>query len=50
VIEVTRDGAIAQVLSDPVAVDYVVIDQLWSPAAVAAEAGPAPAPSQGVAR
>ncbi len=48
--QLTRDGAIAQVLSDPAGVDYAVVDRLWSPAAVAQQAA-APAPSPlGVAR
>jgi rod shape-determining protein MreC len=32
VTEVTRDGAIARVLSDPAATDYVVVEQIWAPA------------------
>ena len=46
VMQVTRDGGVAQVLSDPAAVDYVVVDQAWSPAA-AAEAAVAAPPSPG---
>lgn len=33
VTKVTRDGAIARVLSDPAATDYVVVEQIWTPAA-----------------
>jgi rod shape-determining protein MreC len=33
VTELTRDGAIARVLSDPAATEYVVIEQIWAPAA-----------------
>lgn len=49
VMEVTSDGAIARVLSDPGATDYVVIDQIWAQEALpaappAASAGAAVAP------
>jgi rod shape-determining protein MreC len=50
VMQVTRDGGIAQVLSDPAAVDYVVVDQAWSPAAALPSAAPSPSPGFGVAR
>ncbi len=29
----TRDGGVARVLSDPAATEYVVVDQIWAPAA-----------------
>lgn len=32
----TRDGAIAQVLSDPATADYVAVERVWNPAATAA--------------
>jgi rod shape-determining protein MreC len=41
-IEVTRDGAIGALLSDPAATDYVVVDQPWSVAAAALAAAPLP--------
>ena len=37
----TRDGAIARVLSNPAATDYVSVEPVWAPEA----AGPAPPPS-----
>jgi rod shape-determining protein MreC len=43
--EVTRDGAIAALLSDPGATDYVVVDQPWSAPAAALAAAPPPAAS-----
>jgi rod shape-determining protein MreC len=33
VTELTRDGAIARLLSDPAATEYVVVEQIWAPAA-----------------
>lgn len=42
VTETTRDGAIAQVLSDPAATDYVLVEPLWSETSVAMEALPPP--------
>ncbi len=36
VTRVTPDGAIAQVLADPAAADYVVVDPAWSPETAAA--------------
>jgi rod shape-determining protein MreC len=33
VVELTRDGGIARVLSDPAATEYVVVEQIWAPAA-----------------
>lgn len=33
VTEVTRDGAIARLLSDPAATEYVIVEQIWAPAA-----------------
>jgi rod shape-determining protein MreC len=41
--EVTRDGAVGALLSDPAATDYVVVDQPWSAAAAALAAAPPPA-------
>jgi len=35
-VRLTRDGAIAHVLSDPGGSDYVAVERIWSPAAVAA--------------
>jgi rod shape-determining protein MreC len=47
--ELTRDGAIAQLLSNPAATDVVVVEPQWQPAAVAALTtawpGPAASPS-----
>ena len=34
VTELTRDGAIAQLLSNPAATDYVVVEPIWRPQAV----------------
>src|SRR5690606_21768806 len=45
--EITRDGAIAQLLSNPAATDVVVVEPVWQPAAVGALRSPAPAGSQG---
>jgi rod shape-determining protein MreC len=42
--EVTRDGAIGALLSDPAATDYVVVDQPWSAPAAALAAAPPPPP------
>ena len=48
---VTRDGAIARVLSDPAASDYVAIEPVWAPkAATPTATAPAPAPLAGSAR
>lgn len=33
VTELTRDGAIARLLSDPAATEYVIVEQVWAPAA-----------------
>jgi len=48
--EITRDGAIAQLLSNPAATDIVVVEPTWQPAAVAAirapEASPSPAATE----
>lgn len=45
-VRLTRDGAIAHVLSDPGGSDYVAVERIWNPAAVAAriaaESAPAP--------
>lgn len=43
---VTSDGAVAAVLSDPGATEYVVIDKSWSPEAATAASVPAPTPSE----
>lgn len=40
----TRDGAIAQLLSNPAATDFVIVEPVWQPKAVAALAAPPPAP------
>ncbi len=52
VVQLTRDGAIARVLSDPAASEYVIVDQTWEtiarqsppPSSVASPSAPAPAP------
>lgn len=41
--ELTRDGAIAQLLSNPAATDVVVVEPIWLPEAVSALRSPAPA-------
>ena len=41
--ELTRDGAIAQLLSNPAATDVVVVEPIWQPAAVRALRSPASA-------
>src|SRR5688572_13255859 len=43
--EITRDGAIAQLLSNPAATDVVVVEPIWQPEAVEALAAPPPQPS-----
>lgn len=43
VSEVTKDGAIGRLLSDPSATDFVIVDPIWQPQAQSA----ASAPSQG---
>lgn len=42
-VELTRDGGIARVISDPAATEYVMVEQIWAPAArpAAADAPPA---------
>lgn len=40
--QLTRDGAIAQLLSNPAATDVVVVEPVWQPEAVRAIADPAP--------
>jgi rod shape-determining protein MreC len=45
VTEITRDGAIASVLSDPAATEFVVVERMW-----AAQPEPAPQPARGVAK
>jgi len=44
--EITRDGAIAQLLSNPAATDVVVVEPMWQREAVRAIQAPAPTPSQ----
>lgn len=43
--EITRDGAIAQLLSNPAATDVVVVEPIWQPEAVEALAAPPPQPA-----
>lgn len=43
--EITRDGAIAQLMSNPAATDVVVVEPIWQPEAVEALAAPPPQPS-----
>jgi len=43
--ELTRDGAIAQLLSNPAATDVVVVEPIWQPEAVEALQAPPPQPS-----
>src|SRR5688572_4603777 len=43
--EITRDGAIAQLLSNPAATDVVIVEPIWQPEAVEALAAPPPQPS-----
>ena len=43
--EITRDGAIAQLLSNPAATDVVVVEPIWQPEAVEALQAPPPQPS-----
>lgn len=40
VTQITKDGGIGRILSDPAATDYVMIDPIWQPEAVAAQAAP----------
>lgn len=49
VMQVTNDGAIARVLSDPGATDYVLIDRIWAQEAdrPAPATGPSPSASAG---
>lgn len=44
VTSLTRDGAIARVLSDPAATEFVAVERVWAPLPPAADA-PAPGPS-----
>lgn len=37
-VELTRDGGIARVISDPAATEYVMVEQVWAPAARATPA------------
>jgi rod shape-determining protein MreC len=43
--EITRDGAIAQLVSNPAATDVVVVEPIWQPEAVRALAAPPPQPA-----
>jgi rod shape-determining protein MreC len=43
--QITKDGAIAQLLSNPAATDAVVVEPVWQPEAVATASTPAPGPS-----
>lgn len=49
VAETTDDGALARIISDPAATDYVAIQELWQPRAVAAAATPVEEPVAGSA-
>lgn len=40
--DITKDGAIAQLLSNPAATDVVVVEPIWQPEAVRAVSAPAP--------
>jgi len=40
VSEITKDGAIGRLLSDPAATDFVVIDPIWQPQAIAIASTP----------
>lgn len=42
--EITRDGAIAQLLSNPAATDFVVVEPIWQQGAVEMLAAPPPQP------
>jgi rod shape-determining protein MreC len=46
VMTVTRDGAIARLLSDPAASDYVAVDPVWAPPAEALPAASRPGAGQ----
>lgn len=51
VTSLTRDGAVARVLSDPAATEFVAVERVWTPQAdasgtAAAAVPPAPAPGQ----
>jgi rod shape-determining protein MreC len=43
--EITRDGAIARLLSNPAATDVVVVESIWQPEAIEALQTPPPQPS-----
>jgi len=43
--EITRDGAIGQLLSNPAATDVVVVEPIWQPEAVKTLQNPTPQPS-----
>jgi rod shape-determining protein MreC len=42
--KVTKDGAVARVLSDPAAAEYVMVEQAWAPPAAPVEPQDTPAP------
>lgn len=48
--EITRDGAIAQLLSNPAATDIVMVEPAWQPEAVAALRAPPPTPAEAPGR
>lgn len=41
VAEKTEDGALARIISDPAATDYVAVEEIWQPEAIRAAATPA---------
>ena len=45
VTSLTRDGAIARVLSDPAATEFVAVDRIWAPPPPTAASPPVPRPS-----
>ncbi len=46
VSDITKDGAIGRLLSDPAATDFVVIDPIWQPQAIAVASTPPKDPAQ----
>lgn len=40
VSQITEDGALARIIADPAATDYVSVEQIWQPEAIAAAATP----------
>lgn len=40
VAEKTEDGALARIISDPAATDYVAVEEIWQPKAIRAAATP----------